>query len=664
MLHVVCIKAGPKFGPDYPNILFDMVRRNLPEGYEGRFTCFTDEPAGLDEGIEARPLPADLPGWWSKLALFKPGLFPEGDRVVFFDLDTVVTGRLDELCNYRGPFAILRDAFYPEGLQSSVMAWGAGECAEIWNTYEAAGCPQDDPGGDQVWIERTQMKAVRLQDVLPGFFASYKQLRGIPVKESVVFFHGEPKPHEVREGWVPQVWKIGGLCRADLVSICNTADAERAENVRSACARDLPWLTVKPAHEGHVAIVAGGPSMADKLGEIRWRMSIGQQIWAVNGTAAYLREKGIIPDGHVIVDARAENRGFLDGADPRTTHYLASQCNPALFEVGNVVLWHAASPGMAEMLTGKRETALIGGGSTVGLQAIAIAYVLGYRKIHLYGFDSSYRGDMHHAYPQSLNADERVVTAVIGDRTFRSAPWMVQQAEEFLSTRAELEGAGAIITAHGDGLLPYVANELPRPLTPAQVRAAEVLQRLPAGPVKGAEIGVFAGDMSEALLEREDLFLYMVDSWEGDGAAYVGDSGDFHASLSQARQDAYRAKAEGRTDPARRAVLPMRSQEAVKHIADRSLDFVFIDADHGYEGAKADIRAWFSKVKPGGLLCGHDYENTGYPKFGVTRAVNEFSRESGLLFQLGENFTWFMRVPALVTYNPLPPSGGFLHLEV
>jgi hypothetical protein len=34
--------------------------------------------------------------------------------------------------------------------------------------------------------------AVSLQDALPGFFASYKQLRGLPVKESVVFFHGEP----------------------------------------------------------------------------------------------------------------------------------------------------------------------------------------------------------------------------------------------------------------------------------------------------------------------------------------------------------------------------------------------------------------------------------------------------------------------------------------
>lgn len=644
MLHVVCIKAGSAFGPDYPNILFDMVRRNLPEGFEGKFVCFTDDVTGLDEGIEARPLPHALPGWWSKLALFKPGLFPEGDRIVFLDLDTVITGRIDELCTYAGTFAILRDVFWPQGLQSAVMAWGAGECADIWTSFEAAGCPMDDPGGDQVWIERAHLDAVRLQDALPGFFVSYKQLRGLPVKESVVVFHGTPRPHEVTQGWVPLVWKKGGITRADLVSICNT-DAERlSKNIRAAIDRQLPWLTLKEPHAGHVAIVGGGPSMADKFGEIAWRKSVGQQVWALNGTAAYLRDRGIIPDAHVIVDARPENAAFLDGAASDTMHYLASQCDPAVFKAAErITLWHAQSPGMVEMLTGLQETSLVGGGSTVGLQALVIAYILGYRKIHLYGFDSSYREDAHHAYPQDLNADDRTVNALIGDRTFKTAPWMVQQAEEFMTTAAELERDGTIITVHGTGLLPYMANELPRPLTPAQTRAAEVLDRLGPGSVIGAEIGVFAGDMSMALLDRKDLFLFMVDSWEGSGTAYTGDSGDFHAGLSQAQQDHCRALAEKRTPEGRRKILAMRSTEAAKLITDYSLDFVFIDADHSYEGAKADIRAWRKKVKPGGLLCGHDYENTDFPKFGVTQAVREFSEESGMTFELGENFTWFMR---------------------
>ena len=53
---------------------------------------------------------------------------------------------------------------------------------------------------------------------------------------------------------------------------------------------------------------------------------------------------------------------------------------------------------------------------------------------------------------------------------------------------------------------------------------------------------------------------------------------------------------------------------------DQSLDFVFLDADHDYESVKADIAAWLPKVKPGGILAGHDYM-CGWP--GVDRAVAE-----------------------------------------
>jgi len=46
---------------------------------------------------------------------------------------------------------------------------------------------------------------------------------------------------------------------------------------------------------------------------------------------------------------------------------------------------------------------------------------------------------------------------------------------------------------------------------------------------------------------------------------------------------------------------------------DEYFDLVFIDADHRREGFTADIRAWFPKVKVGGILCGHDYGNPYWP---------------------------------------------------
>jgi predicted O-methyltransferase YrrM len=74
-------------------------------------------------------------------------------------------------------------------------------------------------------------------------------------------------------------------------------------------------------------------------------------------------------------------------------------------------------------------------------------------------------------------------------------------------------------------------------------------------------------------------------------------------------------------------------------------DFVFLDADHSYEGCKADIAAWAPKIKPGGWLGGHDYENKAFPKFGVTQAVNEYASAAGLPVELGENFCWFIQIP-------------------
>lgn len=64
----------------------------------------------------------------------------------------------------------------------------------------------------------------------------------------------------------------------------------------------------------------------------------------------------------------------------------------------------------------------------------------------------------------------------------------------------------------------------------------------------------------------------------------------------------------------------LRSSEAVKMYRNRSLDFIFIDGSHEYEDVKEDLFIWYSKVKKGGTIAGHDY--TTYP--GVKKAVDEF----------------------------------------
>lgn len=65
-------------------------------------------------------------------------------------------------------------------------------------------------------------------------------------------------------------------------------------------------------------------------------------------------------------------------------------------------------------------------------------------------------------------------------------------------------------------------------------------------------------------------------------------------------------------------IMRMDTHSAARFIPDASLDFVFIDADHTYEGCRRDIEDWTCKIRPGGILSGHDIN---WPT--VRQAVNE-----------------------------------------
>ena len=80
------------------------------------------------------------------------------------------------------------------------------------------------------------------------------------------------------------------------------------------------------------------------------------------------------------------------------------------------------------------------------------------------------------------------------------------------------------------------------------------------------------------------------------------------------------------------------SVEAAQNLVDGSLDLCFIDADHSYVGVKRDIEAYYTKVRSGGYLGGHDFGNKRLP--GVKKAIDEFGRP--YLLDIGK--TWWMEV--------------------
>lgn len=75
---------------------------------------------------------------------------------------------------------------------------------------------------------------------------------------------------------------------------------------------------------------------------------------------------------------------------------------------------------------------------------------------------------------------------------------------------------------------------------------------------------------------------------------------------------------------------------------DQYFDFVFIDASHDYEHVKADIRLWQHKVKPTGILAGHDSEMDVVMKAVVECAANNQFNTIPTTNNLG---VWFYSIP-------------------
>ena len=645
MLNFVCLKAGNVFGPEYVNLLRDMVLRNLSIDTIDRFICITDDRIGLDDGIEIIDLPSDLETWWGKLYMFKKDLFTSGDRMVFMDLDTVITGRLDTIFKYQGKLAALRDFYKPSELASGILLWEAGS-QTIWEDWEADGKPRNEIG-DQWWIGKYQ--ADFLQDLYPNKFVSFKGDCQIspPSDAAVICFHGLPRPHQI-QGWISNFWKIGGYSSSDFDVVCNTELSKVVDNIKFSSSLNLPVLELKKETGRPILFCGGGPSLRYSLEEIKQEQQNGALVVGLNGSAQYLKDNGIDPDWLVMIDARESNIEFIVD-NPAKRYFLSSQCSPSIFTVlekEDNTLFHIDIPNIGEYVPNNgKEIQAVGGGSSVGLIALSVAYTYGYRNMHLYGYDSSFTDGEGHAYKQ--DQEDEIIEVSVVDKTFKSTPWMVTQSTQWQQLAKQLRQLGCSVTVHGDGLLPYIAwvtmlNEQSVSERDVDIRARELLKRIPPNAI-GAEIGVFAGELSARLLSRGDIKLKMIDSWTThENSPYV-ESNDFHSKLTQEQQDNYKKMAFDNTEFAsdRREILHLTSEEASKLIPDESLDFIFIDADHSYEGCKTDIALWYKKVKKGGMISGHDYSNPYCPGFEVNRAVDEFIKASGMKLELGENFTWF-----------------------
>lgn len=146
------------------------------------------------------------PGWWCKMNLFDPTICD--NDLFYMDLDTMIRGNIRpmiaELIKGKHPPMILNDVYRPLGKQSSVMYIPHRFKQQVWNMWSKK--PNEwmhrfEVGGDQAFLELFPIWR-ELDYWFPSVFASYKAevLPGTPrgEKAPVVFFHGKPKPRDIK----------------------------------------------------------------------------------------------------------------------------------------------------------------------------------------------------------------------------------------------------------------------------------------------------------------------------------------------------------------------------------------------------------------------------------------------------------------------------------
>lgn len=151
------------------------------------------------------------------------------------------------------------------------------------------------------------------------------------------------------------------------------------------------------------------------------------------------------------------------------------------------------------------------------------------------------------------------------------------------------------------------------------------------------ELGCFRGRSTRALADHCPGIVYAIDCWKIQpympptwSAEFVWE--EFTFNLQEHLRN-------GKVVPIRadHGAYHMFPPEWVRGNPSERPDMVFIDGDHTLEAVRRDILAWRSRIAPGGLLCGHDANNSDWPD--VDKALAELLPEAQVV--PGTQIWWF-----------------------
>ena len=223
---VLCMKWGTKYGPEYVNRLYGMVRRHLTGDL--RFVCLTDRSEGIVTEVQCLPIPPlDLPAGipergWTKLTTFAADLHGLRGTALFLDLDVVIVDDITPFFEVPGDFLIIHDWKRPWRVtgNSSVYRFRLGAHADLLSHFrEHVNEVRAQVRNEQAYLSEYLHQQGKLAywpaewcaswkyHCLPRFPANYWRAPFIPKGARILIFHGVMNPPDALAGRSNGNWR-------------------------------------------------------------------------------------------------------------------------------------------------------------------------------------------------------------------------------------------------------------------------------------------------------------------------------------------------------------------------------------------------------------------------------------------------------------------------
>lgn len=229
-----CLIHGDLYDWTYVDKLYNMLTRNFKRPI--RLHVYTEATRVVPDPYIKHPLiewgiKGHKRGWWYKMQLFNPE--HHAGPLLYFDLDVVITGKLDWLADQSlRYFWGIRDFKYLQkphyySINSSVMWWDTRAFSYVWDDFKVKTLADliRKYHGDQDYItevilqeqrrcfNQEKIRSWRWEAVDGGYNFDRREFKTpgtgtkIPPNTSILVFHGDPKPHEIQDPVILQYWQ-------------------------------------------------------------------------------------------------------------------------------------------------------------------------------------------------------------------------------------------------------------------------------------------------------------------------------------------------------------------------------------------------------------------------------------------------------------------------